>query len=339
MRLVVQRKRIILSDIAEWKNLLSAFHKAARSKRKRADVVAFCIALDSNLNTLGEDIRGGRLPYGRFRTFSVHDPKQRIIHAACFEDRVFHHALMNLCGGPLELAMTPISFACRPGKGVHKAVALVQQNLQRFNWYVKIDIEGYFAAIDQATLMQLLMRRFKGEEIKAQLQRIMASYHSAPGKGLPIGSLTSQHFANYYLDGLDRLLGHMDMVQARVRYMDDILWWCASKLQARKSLLEVIDWLADERGLQVKKTLQIQASKRGVLYCGYRISPHAIGLSRRKKKRYLKRRKHWENCYWHGQIAEFDLQRAGDAVQAITAGTDSLAWRKENLLRYPSLIV
>lgn len=114
----MKRTLITLEAIAERKNLVAAFHKAAKGKRHRRDVQAFLQHFDTNLNRLGDDIRAARLPYGKFRAFQIHDPKKRLIHAACFEDRIFHHALMNLAGDVLERAMMPTSYACRPNMGV-----------------------------------------------------------------------------------------------------------------------------------------------------------------------------------------------------------------------------
>ena len=278
-------------------------------------------------------------PYGRFRTFTIHDPKQRTIHAACFEDRVFHHAVMNIAGQTLENAMSPFSYACRPGKGVHKAVEQVQGNLQRFEYYGKIDIASYFAEIDHKRLMQILSRCYKGQAFLYQLERIVRSYHFATGKGLPIGSLTSQYFANYYLSGLDRYLENHRYVRAYVRYMDDVIWWCDGKENVHKSLQDIQQWLLEQRHLTIKPGSQINRSKRGVTYCGFRITPGVVLLTARKKRRFQQRRKYWEALYEEGRISAVQLQKAYASVQAITAHTDSLSWRQENLRRYPAIEV
>lgn len=335
----MKRIQITLEAIADHKNLVLAFHKAAKGKRFRQDVQVFLQNFAVNLNQLAEDIRLAKLPYGNYRVFQIFDPKKRLIHAACFADRIFHHALMNLAGDVLEKAMMPSSYACRSHKGVHKAVQKVQQHLCHYPFYGKIDIAGYFASISHTRLLQVLATRFKGDALISQLDRIINSHHSSAQCGLPIGSLTSQYFANYYLDGLDRLLAGLPAVRAQVRYMDDIIWWCDSKLAVRETLNSVTAWLQTERDLQVKQTVQIQASKLGVTYCGFRILPGVIRLSRRRKRRYQQRRQFWEQCYLQQQISSHQLQTAYAAVHAITAGTDSQAWRRENLLRHPPLVV
>lgn len=313
-----------------------AFYKASKGKRYRHDVQSFGYDLDKNIQQLAQDIRAERLPYGRFREFQIYDPKKRLIHAACFEDRIFHHALMNISGSVLEKAMSPTSFACRPEKGVHKAVKQVQKHLRSFAYYGKIDINGYFASIPHQKLLDVLMTRFKGLEIKKQFKRCIDCYENSPQTGLPIGSLTSQYFANYYLDGLDRFLNQRVSVRANIRYMDDIIWWCDNKQQVKHTLLAIKKWM-QERELQLKSNVQIQPSNKGVTYCGFRILQGSIRLSRRRKRRFLQRRQYWEKLYQQGLIDELHLQKAYASVEAITAGTDSLAWRKENLRLHPPL--
>ena len=335
----MKRVHISLEAIADRDNLALALHKAAQGKRHRAEIALFLQSADTRLNQLATDILADRMPYGRYHIFQIFDPKKRLIHAACFEDRVFHHAVMNLAAPVLEQAMLPVSFACRPAMGVHKAVHKVQQYLRRYQCYGKIDIASYFASINHATLLKVLMQRFKGDEFKQQLQRIIDSHQPDSGKGIPIGSLTSQHFANYYLDGLDRLLNADARVQAQVRYMDDVVWWCQDKETVQQVLLDVRDYLNNQRQLSIKPTLQIQPSRQGISYCGFRITAGTVRLSRRRKRNYQKRRQYWEQCYRDGLMTALQLQTAYAAVHAITQGADSLGWRQENLHRHPSLTV
>lgn len=232
--------------------------------------------------------------------------------------------------------MTDTSYACRPGKGTLAAVRAVQAALQRFPWYVKVDVSGYFEHIDHARLFDVLDRRFKGAEFMDLLRRIVAGHETAPGKGLPIGSLTSQYFANYYLDGLDRLLLETLGARAEVRYMDDILWWCDSREQARETLAAVGDWLGQERLLRLKEFSQINRSCHGVGFCGYRVSPGVLRLSARRRKRYRERRAAWETAWREGQIDTLTLQRGYDAARAITLHADGRNWRRNELARHPA---
>lgn len=335
----MRRKKITLIEIAEWNNLNLAIYKAAKGKRNRRDVVCFFENLDNKLAQLADDIRQAKLPYGKYREFKIYDPKQRIIHAACFEDRIFHHAMMNKAGNVLEKAMLLTSYACRSNMGIHKAAKVVQQHIRSYPWYCKIDIKSYFANIDHHLLHDVLMRRFKGGEIDQQLWRILSSYQIEEGKGLPIGSLTSQYFANYFLDGLDRLLDNHPLVLAHIRYMDDCVWWCEDKQTAKRVLNLVRDYLWQERLLTVKQNVQIQKSKQGIVFCGYRIFAGTVRMSLRRKRRYQQRRMYWEAVYQAGLIDGNQLQNAYAAVHAITQGTDSRAWINKNLELHPPPIV
>lgn len=335
----MKRIRISLEAIADRANLTLALHKAAKGKRYRAQVVRFLQHAETNLNRLAADILDGKLPYGRFRAFTIHDPKRRTIHAACFEDRIFHHAVINLAGPVLERAMLPTSFACRPNLGVHRAAERAQQCIRRYAWYCQIDISSYFACIDHEILLAVLLRRFKGIEFEQQLQRLLDSYHHEPSKGLPIGSLTSQYFANYYLDGLDRLLDGLPPVRAHVRYMDDIVWWGDDKQQVKQVLQQVQGYLRGQRQLDIKPTWRIQRSALGITFCGYRILPGVMRLSLRRKRRYQQRRLYWERQYALGHISAAQLQTAYAAVHSILQGADSSAWRGQNLRHHPPIPV
>ena len=333
----MRRLSVELADIAERKNVVLAFQKAAKGKRSRESVSQFLQGFDQNINQLCEGILNAKLPYGCFRAFQIYDPKKRLIHAACFEDRIFHHAFINIVGDELERRMQASSYACRKHKGVHKAAKAVQKNLQKYPYFVKIDIASYFPSISHEILLNLLVKCFKGQEGFEQITRMVKCYETNEGHGLPIGSLTSQYFANYYLNGLDCLLAEHPDVAANVRYMDDVIWWCKSRANAKKTLDEVRRWLQRDRGLTVKSTVQILASKQGVTYCGFRIMQGAIRLSRRRKRRYQERRLYWEKQYRNGEITALELQQAYAAVHSVTEMTDSLSWRRENLKRHPSI--
>jgi len=336
---IMKRTGIDLQAIACMDNLADAAVKAARGKRFRTDVQDFFQSFETNLHNLRTDILNGKVPYGHYTSFTIHDPKERTIHAACFKDRVIHHALMNHAGPVLERAMVPTAFACRLGKGPLAAVHWVQRGIRRFPWYVKVDIRRYFDSIDHEILCQIVTRRIKGNEVLSLIRRIIGSYHTIPGKGLPIGSLTSQYFANYYLDGLDRSIMERLGACAHARYMDDVIWCCHDRAAGKATLAHVKEYLSEERLLDLKDNIQINRSCKGVTYCGFRIFPGFLKLSSRRCKRYTARRKFWEHAYLRGKINEKKLQSAYASVYGIIAHADSLEWRKEQLLRYPSIIM
>jgi retron-type reverse transcriptase len=331
----MKRVRIDLSDVAAYDNLVSAVLKAASGKRGRRYVQTFLDRLDTNIETLRKDILEEKTPLGIYFRFTIFDPKKRTIHAACFQDRVLHHASINYAGPILDRALAPSTFACRPGKGPLAAVKWVQHCMRRFPWYVKVDIKRYFDSIDHAVLHDLLKRRLKGDGFLKLLGRIIQSYRTKPGKGLPIGSLTSQHFANYYLDGPDRFILEHPSVCAHARYMDDTIWWCADRMTAKRTVMEVKEWLKRHRLLELKENVQVNRSLSGVTFCGFRVLPRSVRLTKRRRGQYSEKRKSWETAYQAGRIDALELQSAYASVYAITSHADSGQWRRQELLMRP----
>jgi RNA-directed DNA polymerase len=329
----MRRLRVELSQIGERSNLLLATAKAVKGKRQRVDVADFTGNLEKNLSLLSQDIIAQKMPYGHYTEFKINDPKPRLIHAACFPDRVFHHAMMNLVGPKLDSSMSHNSYACRVGKGVHKIAKQVQQNMQRYSYFCKIDIDAYFNAIDQQHLQTVLATRLKGEALLKQCQRIIHSYQSSPNKGLPIGSLTSQYFANLYLDGFDRFLEQNGTVKASLRYMDDVIWWCNSRAEAQQSLAMAEGWLQNRRALTVKSNSQINHCAESVLYCGFRINRGAIRPSRRRLRRFIQSLNEWQGRYHSGDINSLELQSSYAAIASIVANTECREWRQQHIER------
>lgn len=332
----MRRTRIDPALAAAYDNLADAAVKAARGKRGQPEVRRFFERFDDQIGALAGALLTGEIPLDGYRCFRVYDPKPRLIHAPSFRDRVVHHALLNLMIDTFECTEVRSSFACRPGKGVLAAAQAAQKAIRRYPWYVKIDIHGYFDHIDQRLLLELLARRFKGREGLALLRRILASYQTQPGKGLPIGTLTSQHFANFYLDGLDRCLLEALGATAHVRYMDDIIWWCDGRDQAKAQLAAVCEYAKQQRLLDVKANPQINRSARGVTFCGYRILPGALRLSRRRRRCYALGRTKWESAWRRGEITAMDLQAGYAAVHSIVTHAASRNWRREGLRRFPA---
>lgn len=324
----MKRTRIDLEAIASWHPLNRALERAARGKRYRPEVMAFLANADAHLAALQSQILDGTVPVGNMRRFHIRDPKPRVIHAPCFEERILHHAIMAHVGPVLERALVDDTFACRTGKGTLAAVQRCQQHVRRFPWYAKLDIRQYFANVDHQILKTQLRRRLKGEALLSLLERIIDAHQDAPGKGLPIGALTSQVFANFYLNPLDRFLLESCGVAGLVRYMDDFVFWH----QSRRRVVEVVeltcDFVAEHLHLTVKETRQINRSERGLPICGYRVFAGTIRLARSRRQRYVRAVRHWERLYRLGHITPRQLQAGYDAALAITAHADAAAWRR-----------
>jgi RNA-directed DNA polymerase len=322
----MKRLRVDLFQLAARDNLALAAFKAARGKRQRTEVVDFLAHLDVRLAALATSILGGQAPTGQARQFFIHDPKQRQITAPCFADRVLHHAIFNVAEARLEAALTDVAFACRPGRGVHAAVWAVQSGLCRFPWLVQVDVAHYFDNIHHATLMGVLARRFKGADFLALLARVVAQGGDSQ-RGLPIGALTSQHFANAYLDSADRLLMAQPGVGAAVRYMDDMVWFCATREVAKRSLAVLRQHVTQDLGLTLKDRVVLRPSAQGLLFCGYRIRQGVVLAGPRKIKRFRQAVQRLNLAEAQG-IHSTLLQRAHDASAAALLPAKSLGLKQ-----------
>ncbi len=331
----MKRDPVGLSAIAAWDNLTEAFHAAARGKRASAEVRAFATDLEGSLIALRRGLLDQAITPQPMESFWIRDPKRRLIHAPGFRDRVLHHAIMARVGPALERSLVFDTYACRKGKGALAAVRRCQHHARRHGVFVKSDIRGYFASIDHAVLRAQLTRRLKDRGVLALLDRIIESHAVTPGRGLPIGALTSQHFANLYLADLDRFLLETLRVGGMTRYMDDIVWWRDDPVEARADLAAVRAFAADHLRLEIKPSVQIGRAEAGVMFCGFRVRPGSLGLSRRRRQRYAAGRRRWEGAFGRGEIDARGLQAGYAATLAITAHADAAGWRREQLRREP----
>lgn len=329
------RNDVGIAEVASIATLAQAFWRASRACRGGPEEAAMAADLDRALAALSADIRDGRAPSGRWTRFVIHDPKERVILAPSFRDRVVHHAMIAHMGPVLDGALVHDTFACRAGRGTLAAVLRAQHHVRRFPWFVKTDVRSYFASIDHCVLMRVLERRFKNRDLLALCGRVLAGAPGPAGLGLPIGALTSQYFANSYLDDIDRFLLEVLRVRAMVRYMDDILWWCDGREQARETLQAVRERARSARRLELKPNAQVGRSMNGVAFLGFRVLPGALLLSRRRRRRYAEARERWERAYSEGRVDGRGLQAGFDAALAITAHADAAGWRGTQLRRRP----
>lgn len=326
----MKRSPLNLETISEWDNLVTAAWLAASGKRPRAQVRDFLAHFPENLNTLRREILEGTVECGRSRRFENRAPQLRMITAPCFRERVLHHALMIHAGPVMETSLVAETFACIRGRGTLAAVRRCRQHVQRFPWYVKMDVRQYFSNIDHAVLKEMLRRRFKNQKVLALMDRIIDSHSDGSGRGLPIGTLTSQSFANFYLGRLDRFLLEHLRVEGMVRYMDDFIFWTRTRQNAKESITQVAGFLKSELCLMLRGESAINRSRCGVTLCGYRIHAETVLLGPTRRKRFLAARRRWERSWTSGEISERELQRGMDAVMGMTSGADSPAWLRKS---------
>ena len=251
----MKRYGYLFEHIVSFENLLIAARKAFRGKKHRADVSEFYFYMEKELLKLQEELTLGTYCLQPYYTFNIYEPKERKICASSFRDRVVHHAICNVIGPVFEKSLIFDTYACRNNKGTHRAVARVRAFARKHPYFLKCDIKKFFESIDHKVLKELMRKKFKDKRLLNLLDLIID--HSVPGyargKGLPIGNLTSQDFANYYLSGLDRFIKEELQVKGYVRYMDDFIIFEKEKTVLREILIKICYFLKENFLLSIKE--------------------------------------------------------------------------------------
>ena len=311
----MKSSKIRLEQIAHPDNLREAFLRAARGKGHRAEVIAFRENLGAELAALSAEILSGTVAVGQFNAFTIHEPKERRIHAPCFRERVLHHALLAQCEPDFERGLVADTFACRKGKGREAALRRAEHHAARHQWFLKLDVAKYFDSIPHAPLLAAVARRFRDARVVALWTRIVTAYETSPGRGLPIGALTSQHLANFYLGSIDRLVKETLRVPGYARYMDDMALW-GERAEVKAAFVAVRLHLAEQLGLTLKANWHLQPVARGMDFLGYRVFPCGSRLNRASRRRFLRRWGWCERALATGRICDTVAQRR---VLALTA--------------------
>lgn len=334
----MKRQGGLFTRIVTFENLLRAARRAARGKRDRPTVARFEFHLEPELLRLQDELQTGRYRPGAFFTFEVRDPKRRQICAAPYRDRVVHHAVCHILEPCFERRLIFDSYACRPGKGSHAAVARARHFARRYPYFLKCDVRKYFESVDHGVLNALLARLFKDPPLHDLLGRIIAHAppDAPPGKGLPIGNLTSQHFANLYLGELDHHLKDRLGVGGYLRYMDDLLLFADDKPALHRNLAELRRFLRETLRLELKEAAtRLAPATEGIPFLGFRVYPGVLRLNPRTLRRFRRQWRGRERAYRTGRLGDDDLARTVASLFAHVAHADT--WRLRRRLVEDSL--
>lgn len=281
----MKRAGHLTEKIAELDNLYLAFVKASKGKQRKREVQEFREHFDDQIEELRNEILSGDIRVGNYHYFTIHDPKERIICAAPFRERVLHHAIMNVCHKYFDRTLIDTTYATRHGKGVYAAMDKAVEAATRYEWIVKLDFRKYYDSIDHFVLKHLLERMYKDPILLRMFFRIIDSYHADTGIGLPIGNLTSQYFANQYLSRLDHLAKEFLRIPIYIRYMDDILMAANDKYELIRNVRTMERLARSELHLTLKPPI-FHRAQNGVVFLGYRVLPHHYLLAGRSKRRF-----------------------------------------------------
>lgn len=339
------------AQLTGFANLLAAAEAAAAGKRKRPDVAAFLMNLEPELMLLQRELLDGSYQPGRYRTFTIREPKARQISAAPFRDRVVHHALTRILEPIFERRFSRNSYACRTGKGTHKALAAAREGARRFAYVLKLDVRKYFASIDHRILNEQLQRAIKCKPTLDLAARIIAGsnpqeevIHYFPGddlftpfdrrRGLPLGNQTSQFFANVYLDRLDRLIDERLRPGTWARYVDDLVLFDGDKQRLRLIHEAVERELSTLRlALHAGKS-RIHRCADGVTFLGWRMFPGHARLIRGNVIRFGRRMRRLERDFAACCVEWDEVQQSVRAWIAHASFGDTRVLRERLLARF-----
>ena len=290
-------KNIYIDKICSFENLLLAYKKARKGKRNRAEVQEFEFDLEKKLFEIQHDLLSKSYKFGEYRKFIVYEPKERLISSAPFKDRVVHHSICNIIEPFLDRAMNYDSYACRKGKGTHKAIKKASYLLRKHKFVLKLDIKKFFFTIDHQILLNLLSKKISDKFLLSLIKEILTTYKTDEEyyyhlendtllevlrqRGLPIGNLTSQLFANYYLNSFDIFIKEELKFDSYIRYMDDSLIFSDDKKKLNNAKLKIEQYLRNNLRLKLNDNkTTIVTQKNGIKFLGFHIY--------RNKKRILK---------------------------------------------------
>jgi retron-type reverse transcriptase len=296
--------------IANFENLYQGYRAASRNKRFSDAALNYQKCLEENLiNSLNQLLWKEWKP-SSYHEFYVHDPKKRLISAPPFKDRVVHHALIRVIEPLFERKFISDSYACRKGKGTHAAkeraeAFAISAHKKWGEYYVlKADIKSYFHSIDRHILMDIIRRTISDKNVLWLIERIVMV--DGDRSGIPIGALTSQLFANVYMDSLDHYIKDTLGVKMYARYMDDFLVVHPDKEYLRKLLADIESFITDRLHLSLNPKTSIfksgETSCHAIDFCGYRIWPGHTKPRKRTVKCARKRFKHLADLYGKGMI-------------------------------------
>ncbi len=231
-------------------NLCEAWQEFIRGKRKKKDVQEFMLRLSDEIAELHADLMSGQYVHGQYAHFRINDPKPRDIHKAKVRDRLLHHAIHRKLYPFFASIFISDSFSCQAGKGMHRALSRfevlarkVSKNNSRTCWILKCDIRKFFASIDHEILIGILRDRVINPRVADLLIRIIRSFETSPGKGIPLGNLTSQLFANVYMNEFDQFVKHDLRMKYYARYADDFVFLSGDRSELLSCLPKISGFL------------------------------------------------------------------------------------------------
>lgn len=342
-------------QVYEFANLYAAYRAARRGKRDRPAVAAFEFDLEHHLLVLQDELQAQTYRPGEYTHFYIYEPKQRLVSAAPFRDRVVHHALCRVIEPLWEARFIDTSYACRLGKGTHAALARAWTWVRQYRYAFHGDIVKYFPSIDMELLRDLLAHRIADRQVLWLVDQILTGgadiqtgvapvvylpsdnlFAALRPRGLPIGNLTSQFFANVYLHELDLFVKQQLRCRAYLRYMDDFVLFADDKAQLHTWRAAIQEFLATRLRLVLhpRKSVVFPVAV-GLDFCGFRLYPTHRRLRRSSVRRFVRRFRRQRAAYRRGQLSLATMTTSVRSWIAHAAHGDTWRLRRRLFRDYP----
>ncbi len=292
----------VFEKIISLENLFLAWDKFKSDKQKKRDVQQFEWKLEENIFKLHRDLKHRRYEHGAYTSFFIHDPKQRHIHKALVRDRILHHAVFSVLNPIFEPTFISNSFSCRIGKGTHKGIDSLEKLTRKISsnafkpcFVLKCDIKKFFETVNHSILLGIIRKRIKDKDVLWLLEEIIGSFSSQYStlfyrKGLPIGNLTSQLFANIYLNEFDQFVKHKLKIKHYIRYTDDFAIVAEAKSYLESLIAPIRSFLSDKLTLELHpKKITIRKFHQGIDFLGYILLPHYRLLRTKTRQRIFRK--------------------------------------------------
>ncbi len=321
-----QKIKGIFPKIYDFENLYIAALEAKKSKRFKDEVLKFNSNLEENLIIIQNELIHKTYKVGKYRQFYINEPKKRLIMALPFKDRVIQWAIYRNLYPIYDKQFIYDSYGCRVGKGTHKAADRLQYWLRQVDrkqqkyYYLKLDISKYFYRVNHAILLDILRKKIEDKDLMWLLEIIVNSEDVPFGlpagmeadqcsdeerlfdTGMPIGNLTSQLFANVYLNELDQYAKHNLRIHYYIRYMDDIIILSDNKKYLHQVKEEIEIFLKEKLALDLNKKTAIRPISCGIEFVGFRLWPTHRKLKKSGIKKIKKRIKTLQKAYRNGSM-------------------------------------
>lgn len=290
-------RHAVFENIISLNNLFSAWYEFLRGKSRKPEVMEFSRNIEDNLFRLYYNLKEEKYQHGAYKSFFVFDPKKRHIHKAPVVDRVLHHAIVRVIEPIFDPRFVFDSYSCRVGKGVHIALERLHKfgwRLSRNNtktvWALKCDVKNFFGSVDHEILKKLLARQVYDERALKLLAIVIDSFSTAPSKGLPLGNLTSQLFANIYLNDLDQFVKMTLRAKYYIRYCDDFIILDNNKEVLINYITKIDEFLRSDLKLEFHpRKVSVGKFHQGIDFLGFICYPHFQILRTKTKQRMLRK--------------------------------------------------